>query len=106
VVLRMSLPPRSPSIFPYTTLFRSCRHHPAEQPATLSPARSERPLPPIRFDVRERLDLLRGTRTHEQTVRGRGGRGPHLGRRHHQIGRAHVCTPVTFRPRVPSSACN
>src|SRR5699024_12625329 len=60
----LCLPPCS-TLFPYTTLFRS---------------------PPIRFDVRERLDLLRGTRTHEQTVRGRGGRGPHLGRRHHRPG--------------------
>src|SRR5699024_12368967 len=23
-----------------------------------------------------------------------------------EIGRAHVCTPVTFRSRMPSSACN
>src|SRR3712207_6905453 len=75
-------PPRS-TLFPYTTLFRSLRRL-LEGPAL--PLRRRRRPHVVRH---HRLDLARRRRP----------------RVLHQIGRAHVLTPVTPISRMPSSAC-
>src|SRR5260370_19781382 len=73
-------PPRS-TLFPYTTLFRSQR------------------LERARVPVVEALREGRG-------VGGNQGRRERRSRARTEIGRAHVCTPVTLECRMPSSACN
>src|SRR3989449_8020654 len=83
-------PPRS-TLFPYTTLFRS---------------RSLLPGTALERDV-----VLGGPRLFRERLGGRHGgrRGglaapPELGALGHQIGRAHVSTPVAATSRMPASA--
>src|SRR5260221_6883649 len=90
-------PPRS-TLFPYTTLFRSGGD---KLPLAVRIAVGPNPalgVRGIRFSLR-RLDVFR---TQLRALFRAAAHGPVRGG---EIGRAHLRTPVTQRPRMPSSAC-
>src|SRR5258708_24026277 len=78
-------PPRS-TLFPYTTLFRSCHSHLPSADRHSRPAAPRSPTGSIRPRPRRELRLICHPRFAEE------------------IGRAHVLTPVTRSYRIPSSA--
>src|SRR5260370_14417697 len=80
-------PPRS-TLFPYTTLFRSRGREVADDAELV--ARKDGVLGPLL------LAVAVAVRAHRDDLRARD--------RQQEIGRAHVCTPVTLESRMPSSA--
>src|SRR5207237_9649721 len=97
------LPP-PPSVFPYTTLFRSARSCRRRRTRRRHPRRCARHwgrhLHPHARKQAEHSPLVtarvsRSVRVRVVLARVRGVR---------EIGRAHVCTPVTLESRMPSSA--
>src|SRR5207249_10810459 len=99
-------PRLSAALFPYTTLFRSVRS-PGFLGACWEPGCGS--LNPMKWlDALRRLACAGGARLYEGTrvtaVRRAGSRYLLItpnGTVSAEIGRAHVCTPVTFRSRMP-----
>src|SRR5258707_7249796 len=93
------LPPRS-TLFPYTTLFRSVLHMPhmpphPSAPHFLSPQVGAQTHVPWALHISFVLHMPHMP-PHPSAAYAACAR---------QIGRAHVCTPVTPISRMPSSAC-
>src|SRR5207249_10528999 len=101
--LSILLPPPRPTLFPYTTLFRSVRHALGE---TFVGAYLQGSFAVGDFDQHSDVDFIVAVRD-ELTERQVADLQIVHVRIHSlecKIGRAHVLTPVTFRSRMPSSA--
>src|SRR2546430_10117263 len=97
-------PPRS-TLFPYTTLFRSGRAEGFRRPAEPLVEVDSEQTGPLDIDAEETAPDGGGCRRVVRAEVVKLSRGEVPRRASAQIGKAHLCTPLTSQTRMSSSSC-